>query len=60
MNYKYILVIFFSFITSCSTYTANNNEIMLLNNTGFKNKGFALIYNDKLYKKKNNFKKNER
>tara|TARA_Y100000590_G_scaffold436474_1_gene557072 strand:- start:6106 stop:6861 length:756 start_codon:yes stop_codon:yes gene_type:complete len=52
MNYKYILVIFFSFITSCSTYTADNNEIISLNNTGFKNKGFALIYNDKLYKKK--------
>ena len=52
MNYKSILIIFFFVISSCSTYTANNNEIISLNKNNFRNKGFALVYNDKLFKNK--------
>ena len=52
MNYKYILIIFFFVISGCSTYTADNNEIISLNKNSFRNKGFALVYHDKLFKKK--------
>jgi len=52
MNYKYILIIFFFVISGCSTYTINNNEIISLNKNNFRNKGFALVYNDKLFKNK--------
>ena len=52
MNYKSILIIFFFVISSCSTYTVNNNEIISLNKNNFRNKGFALVYNDNLFKKK--------
>ena len=52
MNYKYILIIFFFVISSCSTYTINNNEIISLNKNNFRNQGFALVYNDKLFKNK--------
>jgi len=52
MNYKYFLILsFFTFI-GCSTYTVTNNEINILKKNNFKNKGFALIYNDNLYKQK--------
>ena len=52
MNYKYILIIFFFVIIGCTTYTIGNNEIISLNKNSFQNKGFALVYNDKLFKKK--------
>ena len=52
MNYKYILIIFFFVISSCTTYTIDNNEIISINKNSFQNKGFALVYNDKLFKKK--------
>ena len=52
MNYKYILIIFFFVISGCSTNTINNNEIISLNKNNFQNKGFALVYNNELYKKK--------
>ena len=52
MNYKYFLILFFFTITCCSTYTATDNEINVLTTDNFKNKGFALIYNDNLYKQK--------
>ena len=52
MNYKYFLILFFFTITGCSTYTATDNEINVLTTDNFRNKGFALIYNDNLYKKK--------
>jgi len=52
MNYKYILIIFFFVISGCTTYTIDNNEIISLNKNSFQNKGFALVYNDKLFKKK--------
>ena len=52
MNYKYFLILsFFTFI-GCSTYTNTNNEINVLKKNNFKNKGFALIYDDNLYKQK--------
>ena len=52
MIYKYILIIFFFVISGCTTYTIDNNEIISLNKNNFRNKGFALVYNDKLFKKK--------
>ena len=58
MNYKYILIFFFYVISGCTTYTIDDNEIISINKNNFQNKGFTLVYNDKLFKKKNNFKKN--
>ena len=52
MNYKYILIFFFFVISGCATYNIDNNKIISINKTNFKNKGFALVYNDKLFKKK--------
>ena len=52
MNYKYIVIIFFFIVSGCTTYTIDNNEIISLNKNSFQNKGFALVYNDKLFKKK--------
>ena len=52
MNYKYIVIILFFVITGCTTYTIDNNEIISLNKNSFQNKGFALVYNDKLFKKR--------
>ena len=52
MNYKYFLILsFFTFI-GCSTYAVTNNEINVLKKNNFRNKGFALIYDDNLYKQK--------
>ena len=52
MNYKYFLIIIFFIISGCSTYTITNNEIKTFNKSNFKNRGFALVYNDNLYKQK--------
>ena len=52
MNYKYFSIIIFFLISGCSTYTITNNEIKTFDKSNFKNRGFALVYNDKLYKQK--------
>ena len=52
MNYKYILIFFFYVISGCTTYTIDDNEIISINKNNFQNKGFTLVYNDKLFKKK--------
>ena len=52
MNYKYILIIFLLIVNSCSTYTNTDSEIKSIQNINFKNRGFALVYNDILFKKK--------
>ena len=52
MNYKYILIILFFVISGCTAYNVDNNETISLNKNNFRNKGFALVYNDKLFKNK--------
>ena len=52
MNYKNILIIFFFLISSCSTYNVSNKDIKPLKINGFQNKGFALVYDEKLFKNK--------
>ncbi len=52
MNYKNILIILFFLTTNCSTYNVINKNIKPLNINGFQNKGFALIYDEKLFKNK--------
>tara|TARA_Y100000590_G_scaffold445071_1_gene576680 strand:- start:3700 stop:4464 length:765 start_codon:yes stop_codon:yes gene_type:complete len=52
MNYKYIFVIFFFISTGCSTHIADKDKITSLNKIGFQNKGFTLVYNEELFKKK--------
>lgn len=52
MNYKTHFIIYLFFINSCAINTTNVkiNEIPI--KPGFKNNGFALIYDDNLYKNK--------
>ena len=52
MIYKYFLILIFLIINGCSTHNIANNEIRNFNKNNFKNRGFALIYNDNLYKQK--------
>ena len=52
MSYKFILVIIFFIVSSCSNYNNTNNEIKLSNKHAFQNRGFTLVYNDNLFKKK--------
>ena len=52
MNYKNILIISFFLISSCSTYNAVNKDIKPLKINAFQNKGFALIYDENLFKDK--------
>ena len=52
MSYKYILIFFVCVISGCTTYTIDNNQTIFLNKNSFQNKGFALVYNDKLFQKK--------
>ena len=52
MNYKNILIIFFFSFSACSTYNVVNKDIKPLKINGFQNKGFALIYDEKLFKNK--------
>ena len=52
MNYKYFSILIFFIISGCSTYTITNNEIKTFDKSNFKNRGFALVYNDNLYKHK--------
>ena len=49
---KILLLIFFIFISNCTTETLVENKINKTLITGFSNKGFALIYNENLYKQK--------
>ena len=48
MNYKNILIIFFFAFSACSTYNVTNKDIKPIIINGFQNKGFALIYDEKL------------
>ena len=52
MSYKYFFIFIFIIINGCSTYNIANNEIKIFDKNSFKNRGFALIYNDYLYKQK--------
>ena len=60
MNYRHIIIIiFFSFLTNCSTTTLNKNKPILGQDkivttlfNGYSNKGFALIYSEDLFIKK--------
>jgi len=52
MYYKYLLIFFFFITIGCSTNIVTDSKINVLNKSSFKNKGFALVYNDKLYKEK--------
>ena len=55
MNYKLILIIFLPLLLiSCDqTFTIKNENLDLLRDDKYRNSGFALIYNDKLEKIKN-------
>ena len=50
MNYKNILIIFFFLFSACSTYNVVNKDVKPLKINGFQNKGFALVYDKKLFK----------
>ena len=52
MNYKNILIILFFSINACSTYNVTNKDIKPLILNGFQNKGFAIIYDERLFKNK--------
>ena len=52
MNYNKLLLIIFLLISGCATHNIDKAEKIFLNKKNFKNKGFALVYNDNLYKKK--------
>ena len=60
MLYKRILYLFIFFIISnCTTKTLNENQIELISDNVFTNKGFALIYSENLFNKKKISKKLE-
>ena len=50
MHYKLIKLFLFLFLFSCANQTSQKENILDQKRNFFKNKGFALIYNDKLYK----------
>ena len=53
MFYKNILfTVFFLFLTNCTMETLVKNKPNVVISNGYSNKGFALIYNDNLYKEK--------
>ena len=52
MNYKNILIVFFFLISACSAYNVDNKNVKPLKINGFQNKGFALIYDENLFKNK--------
>ena len=53
MSYKDILyIIFFLYLSNCTTGTLIENKSGVPLIKGYNNKGFALIYNDNLYKQK--------
>ena len=54
MKYNKLLLVLLFLINSCSSYTTDQTEIVnIIKQNNFSNTGFALIYNDDLYKKKN-------
>ena len=52
MNYKNILIVFLFLISACSTSNVDNKNVKPLKINGFQNKGFALIYDESLFKNK--------
>jgi len=52
MNYNKLLLIIFLLISGCATYNIDKAKKIFENKKNFKNKGFALVYNDNLYNKK--------
>ena len=52
MNYKFFIFLFLILINSCSINKTTNKVDERSIKSGFKNNGFALVYDDKLYKKK--------
>ena len=57
MNFKKLLLILV-FISSCTVYSTDETNQVNLNEISFKNKGFAIVYDDELYLKKLISKKN--
>ena len=53
MNYKYIYIIIFLFLTTCANQNFGSKKISDPKNfTKYSNQGFTLIYTDELFKKK--------
>lgn len=52
MNYKNLLILFLFFFNSCTINTASVNLSGKITKTQFRNNGFALIFDDDLYKNK--------
>ena len=50
MNLKNLLILILFFLCSCSINVTNKKVAETLSLTGFKNIGFTLVYDDKLYK----------
>ena len=50
MNRKNLLILILFFLCSCSINVTNKKVAETLSLTGFKNNGFTLVYDDKLYK----------
>ena len=54
MFYKNILFItILLFLTNCTTGTLVNNKPNVLKVNGYSNKGFALVFSDHIFEKKN-------
>ena len=49
---RILLLIFFLFASNCTTETLKKNELSKILANGYSNKGFALIYNENLFKQK--------
>ena len=52
MHYKHIIVVLLIFLNSCVNYPIDKKIETKPRTNYFLNKGFTLIYNDDLYKKK--------
>ena len=52
MHYKHIIVVLLIFLNSCVNYPIDKKIETKQSKNYFSNKGFALVYNDDLYKKK--------
>ena len=50
MSRKYLLILILFFLNSCSINVTNKKVSGTLSLSGFKNNGFTLVYDDKLYK----------
>ena len=50
MNHKKLLILILFFLCSCSINVTNKKVAETLSLSGFKNNGFTLVYDDKLYK----------